>query len=48
MKLGGEREGEVWRCRIDQEWRLGGGGKVRKLGGGGEVEECRPANRIYE
>jgi hypothetical protein len=33
MKLGGEGEGEERRCRIGQEWSLGGNGKVRKLGG---------------
>jgi hypothetical protein len=41
-KLGGGEEGEEWRCRIGQEWRLGGDGKWKKLGGEGEGEEWRP------
>ncbi len=40
-KLGEEEEREEWSCRIGQEWRLGGGGKVRQLGGGGKVKEWR-------
>jgi hypothetical protein len=39
MKLGGGGEGEEWRCRKGQEWRLGGRGKVRKLGGEEEGEK---------
>ncbi len=40
-KLEGGGEDEAWRCRIGPEWRLGGGGKVRKLGGEEEGEEWR-------